>query len=62
VRKAGPIGSLRGADNILCLTSGIYSKTPLVVQVAGADPDITAAGVIADMVDIARRGISGEGR
>lgn len=63
VQKAGPIGSLRGTDNIFCLTSGIYRETPLVVQGAGADADITAAGIIADMVDIAlSRGISGEGR
>jgi hypothetical protein len=62
VPKAGPIGSLRGTDNILSLTSEIYSGTPLVVQGSGAGADITAAGVIADMIDIATRGIFAERR
>lgn len=62
VPKAGPIGSLRGTDNILSLTSEIYSGTPLVIQGSGAGADITAAGVIADMVDIATRGIFAERR
>merc|ERR1711934_1341148 len=52
VPKTGPIGSLRGTDNILSLTSDIYSETPLVIQGSGAGADITAAGVIADMIDI----------
>lgn len=38
------------------LTSSIYTA-PLVIQGAGAGPDITAAGVVADMVDISLRGL-----
>ena len=60
VPKTGPIGSLRGTDNILSLTSDIYSETPLVIQGSGAGADITAAGVIADMIDIATHGIIGD--
>jgi len=57
VAQDTPIGRLRGTNNILNLTSDIYSTTPLVVQGAGAGPDITAAGVVADMVDIATKGL-----
>jgi homoserine dehydrogenase len=39
------------------LTSETYSATPLVRQGAGAGPDITAAGVVADMIDIATKGL-----
>eukprot|EP00043_Microstomoeca_roanoka_P016100 m.163207 g.163207 ORF g.163207 m.163207 type:complete len:199 (-) comp16389_c0_seq6:2327-2923(-) len=53
VPKDSPIGQLRGTDNILNVTSDIYAQ-PLVIQGSGAGPDITAAGVVADMVDVAR--------
>lgn len=53
VPRAGPLGALRGTDNILQLHSDIYADRPLVVQGSGAGAIITAAGVIADCVEIA---------
>ncbi|EDQ85379.1 uncharacterized protein MONBRDRAFT_34304 [Monosiga brevicollis MX1] len=53
VPRSSPIGALSGTDNILNVHSDIYSSTPLVIQGSGAGADITAAGVVADMVEIA---------
>ena len=44
---------LQGSDNVLQVTSAVYHASPLVVQGRGAGADVTAAGVLADMVDIA---------
>ena len=50
VEASGPLGSLRGADNMVEFHSSIYSSSPLVVRGAGAGADVTAAGVLADML------------
>ena len=49
-----PLGRLVGTDNLVEFYTRVYNKTPLVVQGSGAGREVTAAGVIADMVDIAR--------
>jgi len=49
-----PIGRLQGTANIMNITSE-HHPDGLVVQGAGAGDVITAAGVIADVVDIAQR-------
>merc|ERR1719272_1041445 len=49
-----PIGRLQGTANIMNITSE-HHPNGLVVQGAGAGDVITAAGVIADVVDIAQR-------
>ena len=41
-------------DNIVSFASGRYSENPLVVQGPGAGPDVTAAGVFADLLRLAR--------
>jgi len=41
-------------DNIVRFVSGRYSDNPLVVQGPGAGPDVTAAGVFADLLRLAR--------
>lgn len=48
-----PFGPLRGTDNTIMLTTARYHDTPLVVQGPGAGPDVTAAGILADLVDAA---------
>lgn len=53
VPATSPIGALSGTDNILQLNSEVYNTTPLVVQGSGAGADVTALGVITDMVNIA---------
>jgi aspartokinase/homoserine dehydrogenase 1 len=41
-------------DNIVRFVSGRYSDNPLVVQGPGAGPAVTAAGVFADLLRLAR--------
>jgi aspartokinase/homoserine dehydrogenase 1 len=41
-------------DNIVRFVSGRYSENPLVVQGPGAGPAVTAAGVFADLLRLAR--------
>lgn len=50
--KDSALGRLRGSDNVLEIYSRCYNKQPLVIQGAGAGNDTTAAGVLADIVDI----------
>lgn len=50
--KDSPLGRLKGSDNLLEIYSRCYDKQPLVIQGAGAGNDTTAAGVIADILDI----------
>jgi len=40
-------------DNIVQFTSSRYAANPLVVQGPGAGPDVTAAGVFADLLRVA---------
>ncbi|MED6146355.1 hypothetical protein PIB30_033657 [Stylosanthes scabra] len=50
--KNSALGRLRGSDNVLEIYTRCYSSQPLVIQGAGAGNDTTAAGVLADIVDI----------
>ncbi|KAE8688848.1 hypothetical protein F3Y22_tig00110954pilonHSYRG00121 [Hibiscus syriacus] len=50
--KNSALGRLRGSDNMLEIYSQCYSEQPLVIQGAGAGNDTTAAGVLADILDI----------
>jgi bifunctional aspartokinase / homoserine dehydrogenase 1 len=45
--------NLRLTDNIVQFSTKRYSKNPLVVQGPGAGPDVTAAGVFADLLRVA---------
>ncbi|KAH0738315.1 hypothetical protein KY290_037020 [Solanum tuberosum] len=45
-------GRLRGSDNVVEIYRRCYEKQPLVIQGAGAGNDTTAAGVLADILDI----------
>ena len=48
-----PLGRLEGTDNLLVYRTRIYGDKGLVVQGGGAGGDVTAAGVLADMVELA---------
>ncbi|XP_052199460.1 uncharacterized protein LOC127806295 [Diospyros lotus] len=50
--KTSALGRLRGSDNVLEISSRCYSQQPLVIQGAGAGNDTTAAGVLADILEI----------
>ncbi|XP_074289767.1 uncharacterized protein LOC141615172 [Silene latifolia] len=50
--KDSALGRLKGSDNVVEIYSRCYSEQPLVIQGAGAGNDTTAAGVLADILDI----------
>ena len=45
-----PCGGLSASENQVAVTSRRYSETRLVIQGPGAGPDVTAAGVFADVL------------
>jgi aspartokinase/homoserine dehydrogenase 1 len=49
-----PFLSLTDADNIVVITSDRYSSLPMVIKGPGAGAQVTAGGVFADIVRIAR--------
>lgn len=49
-----PLGRLRGTDNLIVFETGRYLERPLVVQGPGAGAEITASGVLADIISLAR--------
>ncbi len=48
-----PFGRIRLTDNIVEYTTRRYAQNPLVVQGPGAGPDVTAAGIFADLLRLA---------
>ena len=50
VGPSHPCHSLPAGDNLFAIHSRHYRTTPLVVQGPGAGPDVTAAGVFADIL------------
>lgn len=51
-----PFAHLRGTDNMVVYTTERYKTNPLVVQGPGAGPEVTAAGIVADLVKAAELG------
>jgi aspartokinase/homoserine dehydrogenase 1 len=49
-----PFAGVLGSDNIVAITSELYCETPLIIQGPGAGAEITAAGVLADVLAIVR--------
>ncbi|XP_071730600.1 uncharacterized protein [Rutidosis leptorrhynchoides] len=52
VEKDSASGLLKGSDNVVEIYSRCYEVRPLVIQGAGAGNDTTAAGVLADILDL----------
>ncbi|SMO54731.1 aspartate kinase [Fodinibius sediminis] len=50
-----PIGQLRGTDNLFQIFSKFYSQTPLIIQGPGAGKEVTAAGVLSDIMKTAKQ-------
>jgi len=46
--------SLGGSDNIISFSTKRYSNRPLLIQGAGAGAEVTAMGVVADLLRVAR--------
>ncbi len=51
-----PAHGLAGADNLVAFTTARYRQSPLVLLGPGAGPEVTAAGVFADILRAADRG------
>lgn len=47
--------SLSGSDNIIAFHTSRYSARPLIVQGSGAGADVTAMGVVADIIKVSFR-------
>jgi aspartokinase/homoserine dehydrogenase 1 len=52
--EGSPFRSLTDADNIVVITSDRYSSLPMVIKGPGAGAQVTAGGVFADIVRIAK--------
>ncbi len=50
-----PAASLRGAEAFVAFSTARYSEYPLIVRGAGAGGAVTAAGVLADILEVAQR-------
>lgn len=53
VSAESPLGRLAGTDNLVEFHTRWYHDAPLVIQGRGAGVDVTASGVLADVVDLA---------
>ena len=56
-----PFSNINLTDNIVQFETQRYSANPLVVQGPGAGPEVTAAGVFADLLRLANYLSTGEG-
>jgi aspartokinase/homoserine dehydrogenase 1 len=52
--EGSPFRSLVDADNVVVITTARYSKLPMVIKGPGAGAQVTAGGIFADIVRIAR--------
>lgn len=50
VPSAGPFGSLHGTDNLISITTDRYRDNPLIIAGPGAGLEVTAAGVLNDLI------------
>jgi homoserine dehydrogenase len=53
VAASSPLGRLNGTDNLVELTTSWYNPNPLVIQGRGAGTEVTASGVLSDIVELA---------
>lgn len=51
--RSSPLGRLRGTDNQVSLSTLRYASNPLIVTGPGAGAEVTAAGVLNDIITIA---------
>jgi homoserine dehydrogenase len=53
VPRSSAIGGLRGTNNLIEIRSRRYTDQPLIIQGPGAGKEVTAAGVLSDVLKIA---------
>jgi len=49
-----PLGNLTGTDNLFQIFTRRYNQTPIIIQGPGAGKEVTAAGVLADILKIVK--------
>lgn len=54
VKAESPLGGLKGTDNLIQIYTKRYATSPIIVQGPGAGRDVTAAGVLSDIIDIGK--------
>jgi len=55
VPKNSPLGQVEGPDSLIEIYTDSYGERPLVIQGAGAGPQVTARGVFGDVLRISER-------
>lgn len=55
VSKTSPLGQLKGADNLIEIYTKSYGEIPIVIQGAGAGKEVTARGVLTDILKITEK-------
>jgi homoserine dehydrogenase len=55
VPKSSPLGQLKGADNLIEIYTQSYGEIPIVIQGAGAGKQVTARGVLTDILKVAEK-------
>lgn len=55
VPKNSALGQLKGADNLIEIYTNSYRDTPLVIQGSGAGKEVTARGVLSDILQLAQQ-------
>lgn len=55
VPKSSALGQLKGADNLIEIYTNSYGEIPIVIQGAGAGKQVTARGVLTDILKIAEK-------
>ena len=53
VGDSHPFYALKGSENCIILTTDYYRQYPMVIKGPGAGVNVTAAGLLADIVRIA---------
>ena len=54
VPRNSPLGALRGPANYIALDTTRYNAMPMVLSGPGAGPEVTAAGVLGDIIDLVK--------
>lgn len=52
VKADSPLANLKGTDNLIQIYTKRYAESPIVIQGPGAGREVTAAGVLGDIIDI----------
>ena len=55
VPQSYPLGQLQGADNLIEIYTKSYGNIPIVIQGAGAGKQVTARGVLTDILKVAEK-------